>query len=142
MFLNAIFEWTASGETFNFKGKTDILVNYKSKNLFIAECKMWEGPKYHEKSIDQILTRYTSWRDSKLAILIFNKKNKNFTALTKKIDEITKSHKNYCEEYKLKSQNLAEEGVYSYKFVHPVDEDRSILLTVMTFNFFIPGTDE
>ncbi|MBM4265371.1 MAG: hypothetical protein FJ144_01955 [Deltaproteobacteria bacterium] len=39
--LNGQFEWDATGETFNFTGKTDILVNYEGRRfppspLFIA----------------------------------------------------------------------------------------------------------
>jgi hypothetical protein len=36
--LNGQFEGAASGETFNYEGKTDILVRVDGKNIFIAEC--------------------------------------------------------------------------------------------------------
>ena len=39
--LNAFYEGTATGETFNGSGKTDILLRHEDKNLFIAECKFW-----------------------------------------------------------------------------------------------------
>jgi hypothetical protein len=36
---------TASGETFNKEGKTDIILKYApdGSNLFVAECKFWHG---------------------------------------------------------------------------------------------------
>lgn len=43
--LNGYYEGQATGETFNYEGKTDILVRANGKNIFIAECKYWGGPK-------------------------------------------------------------------------------------------------
>jgi hypothetical protein len=40
--LNGQFEGKATGETFNYEGKTDILIRHQGKNLFIAECKFLE----------------------------------------------------------------------------------------------------
>ena len=37
--LNGQYEGQATGETFNFEGKTDILIRVEGKNVFIAECK-------------------------------------------------------------------------------------------------------
>jgi hypothetical protein len=37
--LNGHYEGQATGETFNFDGKTDILIRVDGKNIFIAECK-------------------------------------------------------------------------------------------------------
>jgi hypothetical protein len=42
------------------------------RNVFIAECKFWKGPKAFGEAIDQLLG-FTTWRDSKTAILVFNK---------------------------------------------------------------------
>ena len=67
--LNAFFEGRATGETFNKKGKTDILIRYNNDNVFISECKFWKGPKMLENTIDQLLN-YITWRDTKSAIFI------------------------------------------------------------------------
>jgi len=37
--LNGAFKGQATGETFNFQGKTDILMRDQAKNVFVAECK-------------------------------------------------------------------------------------------------------
>src|SRR6266852_3818037 len=66
------YEGGASGETFNAQGKTDILIRAKDRNVFIAECKFWRGPKGFDDAITQLLG-YLSWRDSKCALLIFNR---------------------------------------------------------------------
>ena len=39
--LNGHYEGGASGETFNYEGKTDILIRVQGKNIFIAECEYW-----------------------------------------------------------------------------------------------------
>src|SRR5207248_2156138 len=36
--LNGQYEGQATGETFNFQGKTDILIRTEGRNVFIAEC--------------------------------------------------------------------------------------------------------
>ena len=43
--LNGHYEGNATGETFNYNGKTDILIRERGKNIFVAECKIWDGPK-------------------------------------------------------------------------------------------------
>jgi len=53
--LNAMYEGLATGETFNYCGKTDILLRYDGRNAFVAECKFWKGPKTITDTITQLL---------------------------------------------------------------------------------------
>ena len=62
----------ATGETFDYEGKTDILIRSEGEEYFITECKYWNGPKKLSDTVDQLLS-YTSWRDTKAAIVIFNR---------------------------------------------------------------------
>lgn len=62
--LNGRFEGQATGETFNEHGKADILIRSGDRNIFIAECKFWGGPKVLSDAIDQLLS-YSSWRDTR-----------------------------------------------------------------------------
>lgn len=132
MMLNSHFKGQATGETFNYKGKTDILIRYEGKNAFIAECKFWRGKKRLIDAIDQLL-KYISWRDTKTAILIFNK-NIDFSTVLEKIDPILKSH--YCCKRNniLINDKLKNETIFSYVFHHPNDVNREIILTILTFN--------
>lgn len=68
--LNTHYQGTGSAEAFNFGGKTDILISYEGRSLFIAECKFWSGAKGFTHTIDQLFG-YHAWRDTKLAILMF-----------------------------------------------------------------------
>ena len=70
--LNGHYEGGATGETFNAAGKTDILIREENKNVFIAECKFWHGQQAFREAVDQLLG-YLTWRDSKCALLIFNR---------------------------------------------------------------------
>jgi hypothetical protein len=88
--LNGHFEGAATGETFNHQGKTDILVRVDGRNIFIAECKFWRGEKQFIETVDQILS-YLSWRDTKAAIILFNR-NKDFSQVLAKIKEAMAAH--------------------------------------------------
>lgn len=50
---------TATGETFNRGGKTDILLKYSNdgSNLFVGECKFWHGAKEFLNAISQLFDR-------------------------------------------------------------------------------------
>lgn len=125
--LNAQFEGQATAETFNYQGKTDILIRVEGENVFIAECKFWGGQAQYLETIDQILS-YLSWRDTKAAILVFNR-NVNFTEVLEKIAAITPSHAHYK-----RSLGRPDETTFRYVFAQPEDPNREVLLTVMAFN--------
>jgi hypothetical protein len=59
-----------TAETDNQGGHTDILARYEGRNVFIAECKFWDGEASLTATIDQLFG-YTGWRDTKLAIVMF-----------------------------------------------------------------------
>jgi len=90
--LNGQYEGQATGETFNAEGKVDILVRVDGKNIFIAECKFWDGPDSLTKALNQVLG-YATWRDTKLALLIFNR-DREFSYVLSKIPEVMTQHPN------------------------------------------------
>ena len=125
--LNGHYEGQATGETFNFDGKTDILIRADGKNIFIAECKFWKGPKAFRKSIDQLLN-YSTWRDTKTALLVFNRDAEMSTVL-KRIPEAVKDHPNYKT-----SRDYDSETGFRYILRHRDDANREIVLTVLVFD--------
>lgn len=124
--LNGQYEGQATGETFNFEGKTDILIRDKGKNIFIAECKFWRGAKSFADTIDQLLG-YTCWRDTKTAILVFNRE-KNFSNVLSQIPDLVKQHSNFKREL-----SHAPETGFRFVLNHRDDKDRDIILTVLAF---------
>lgn len=76
-FLNTHYLGTATGETFSKTGKTDIRIPFDNKAAYIAECKIWHGIKSFQDAWSQLFG-YTTWRDVKTSIILFNKSNKGF----------------------------------------------------------------
>jgi hypothetical protein len=68
--LNSHKDIFSSGESFNKRGKTDILVSSVNKTIFIAECKIWRGKKSLQEAIAQLLS-YLTWRDNRVALIVF-----------------------------------------------------------------------
>jgi len=129
--LNGQFEGIATGETFNVGGKTDILLRANDKNIFIAECKFWKGPKHYKEAIDQLLG-YTAWRDTKTAILVFNRGTAMSTVLSG-IKSETVIHSNFK-----RTLDWKHESGYRFIFHHDSDINREFMLTVLVFD--IPST--
>ena len=116
---------TQSGRISNFEGKTDILIRVNGRNIFIAECKFWRGPKKLTETINQLLG-YTSWRDTKTAIIVFNR-NKDFSAVLSKIPDTVTEHPNY------KKTLQVSETQFRYVFTNRDDTNRELFLTIMAF---------
>ena len=125
--LNGHYEGQATGETFNYEGKTDILIRSEGKNIFIAECKYWGGPQTLTGAIDQLLG-YSSWHDTKVAVILFNR-NRNFTGVLDSIRSTTKEHPNYKRELEERSETS-----FPFIFSHRDDANREMTLTVMAFD--------
>lgn len=125
--LNGHYEGGASGETFNMNGKTDILIRVDNKNIFIAECKFWRGQKAFNEAIDQILG-YLSWRDTKCALLIFNK-TKETTAIRDKMNEVITKRIEYR-----RTIFHNEDGDSRYIFVKQEDPGREIIITTQLYD--------
>jgi hypothetical protein len=127
MQLNGHYEGQATGETFNYEGKTDILVRVDGQNIFIGECKFWEGPRKLLETIDQILS-YSSWRDTKVALIIFNR-NKNFTAVLNAIKDTVPTHPNFK-----RSLNIEGETRSRYVLSHKDDPSREMIVSILAFD--------
>ncbi len=125
--LNGHYEGAATGETFNAAGKTDILIRVGDRNVFIAECKFWRGPKSFEDALDQLLG-YLSWRDSKCALLVFNQA-KDSSAVRTKMHEIMVARPE-CR----KTIAHEEDGDSRYVFVKSSDPGREIHICTMLFD--------
>ena len=125
--LNGHYEGSASGETFNAGGKTDILIRVNDKNIFIAECKFWGGEQTFQDAIDQLLG-YLTWRDSKCALFIFNQ-NRNTTAVAHKMHEVMQARPE-CKKY----VGPDARGDHRYTLVKPSEPGREITITTQLFD--------
>jgi hypothetical protein len=124
--LNGQFQGNATGETFSAAGKTDILIKVDGKNVFIAECKFWSGPKSVSDALDQVLS-YTTWRDAKLALFVFAKGG-SFTDVLRRIDEAVSAHA-------VTVHRVGDAGATGFRYLlaRPDDRERQLTLTVLAF---------
>lgn len=133
MTLDPNFEFgSASGETFNKTGKTDIQLRYDSSVVFIAECKFWSGSKNYLSTIDQLLG-YLTWRDNKSSIIVFVKQ-KDFSSILSKVESETIKHSNF-----LSFVGNTDENWFNYRFHINGDRNREVQLAVQVYN--IPIND-
>lgn len=127
--LNTHYKQDATGETFRVNGKTDILLQFDNRAAFVAECKMWSGVSGLRKAIAQLFS-YTTWRDTKVSIVLFNKRTQGFAAVLGKIDlELTSS-----------ACNVSRVGASKWLCTIPDDSnDRTMHVAVFAFNLFVPA---
>jgi len=127
MMLEPNFQGSATGETFNKTGKTDILLRYEGSNVFIAECKFWRGQKAFLDTITQLLG-YLTWRDSKVAVIVFVP-TKDFSSVLDIAKDVIGSHPNYLE-----FNGSKDETWLNYTFHLNEDRNRLVKIAVMLYH--------
>jgi hypothetical protein len=135
LYLEPRFQGSSTGETFNNTGKTDILIRYEGKNVFIAECKYWKGSKGYLDTITQLL-RYLTWRDSKAAVILFVR-NRDFSSVIDQIQSATPQHPNF-----LGHVNKIDATWFNFRFHINGDRNREVKLAVLLFHFPEPSDIE
>jgi hypothetical protein len=125
--LNGQYEGRATGETFNAAGKTDILIQENDQNVFIAECKFWHGEKAAAQAINQLLG-YVTWRDTKTALLLFNR-NKGFSTMLSSLRDAVEKHPCFAAALAHKDSTSLR-----YLFSMPDDPARRLYLAVLAFD--------
>ena len=79
------------------------------------------------ETIDQLLG-YSSWRDTKVAVLVFNR-NKSLSKVLESVQATTSSHSN-CK----RVIGPQSETSFRYVFSHLNDANREMTVTVMVFD--------
>ena len=125
--LNSKFQGQASGETFNASGKTDILVKHQDRILFVAECKFWKGGQSLSDAIDQLLG-YLTWRETKGAILLFNR-NRDFSAVLAQVPKVIQAHPQF-----VRQERYEKSTGFRFAVRHPNDAARHLLVTILAFD--------
>ena len=119
--------YSSVGEAFNHKGKTDIMVKKGNDIIFIAECKIWKGAKGLVDAVSQLLS-YLTWRDTKTALLIFNR-NVEMTTVLQSIENALPQIPNYI------SGKQSDETTFNCVFHFNNDKNRRIKMAIMVFDF-------
>ena len=126
--LNATYKGDATGETFRNKGKTDICIERENRAAFVAECKMWTGPKEVGKAIEQ-LESYLTWRDCKTALIYFVKR-KDFFKTLETAEASLRSFEG------MKNVNAMDKNEFECRFLSKVNPGQLIQMRVMLFNLY------
>ena len=127
--LNTHYE-NATGETFRKIGKTDIQIEFENKAAFVGECKIWHGEKMFTEAIQQVIN-YTTWRDLRVSVIVFNKDNQSFRAV---LDKIGKWVKDNTINFINKKENFFECDYFLS------DSGTSVKLTILAFDLYVDKT--
>lgn len=125
--LNANYQGTATGETFVGYGKTDILLRWRDRDAFIGECKFRSGPEHFTSAIGQLLNRYTVWRDTRVALILFIRDIVDITSIIEKAGVCIAGHERLLQAFR--SQEPDRRRDYLLRAAN--DEQRIIRLTLL-----------
>jgi len=129
--LNAVFQGSATGETFVRKGKTDIHLQMNiDGGILSAECKFWGGEKLYCETIDQHFS-YLTWRQN-YAIQITFSTNQGFSEVIEKAIESAKSHTTYVEN----SFRQISETHFVTTNTFPEDSSKRVEIHHLLFNLY------
>ncbi|MEM7036387.1 MAG: hypothetical protein AAF570_05345, partial [Bacteroidota bacterium] len=88
------------------------------------------GASEFRKAIDQLFERYLTWRDSKVALIIFVNQ-KGFTSVLQTIREEASKH--LLHKYHKGDRG---ESSFSYVFGLPQDQQKDVFIEIMAFHYF------
>lgn len=126
--LNATYKGDATGETFRNAGKTDINIERENRAAFVAECKMWTGPKAVAEAVYQ-LDSYLTWRDCKTA-LIFFVRIKDFLGILEKAENALNDIA------EMRNVNKIDKNIFDCQFLSKSNPGQLIKIRVMLFNLY------
>jgi hypothetical protein len=127
MALNSVYQGMTSGEAFNKEGRTDILIKYQDRNLFVSECKIWRSDGYFLEGIDQLLS-YLTWRDTKTSYIIFSK-NRDVTKVIGRSKELMESHPNF-----IRTEKVISDSCVKYRFKQKSEASTECFMTLHVFD--------
>lgn len=133
--LNAHYEGGAVGEAFSYSGKTDILISENGRSVFVAECKVWQGPASLSNAVGQLLS-YLTWRDTKAAILLFSRR-KSFSRVLAVVPDVLRRHSTFRRETPVPMENA-----FRVVLGRPDDPGQEIIVTVLAFDVPVLASPE
>ena len=128
--LNAVFESSATGETFSVHGKCDIHIPIADGEVFIAECKWWGGEKTLVQVLTQLLERLT-WHESYGTIILFVK-NTDFGIARQKVLELL-PHMSGA----MGQPRTVKDNQYTQNFRLPSDNSTQVEVRVLIYNLYV-----
>jgi hypothetical protein len=118
-----------TGESFNKRGKTDILLKQNNTTLFVAECKIWSGEKHFQEAITQLFS-YLTWRDTQAALIVFVQEAV-ISLIPQKIKDSIPNHPNY-----IKMLDEVDKNWINYRF--HIDNDPGVEVALAFMIYHLP----
>jgi hypothetical protein len=129
--LNGVYQGAATGEAFRKYGKPDLRIEEQSRSAFVGECKLWGGERVLISALEQLLD-YTTWRDGKAALIMFNKSVAGFAGLQETIAKALPAHGLF-----LRDKGCRHMGEHRFAFRTKEDEGREITIHAFCFNLYV-----
>ncbi len=129
--LNGVYQGAATGEAFRKYGKTDLRIEEQSRSAFVGECKVWAGESVLIGALEQLLD-YTTWRDGKAALIMFNKAVAGFAGLQETIAKALPAHALF-----IRDKGCMHPGEHRFVFRTKEDQGREIAVHVFCFNLYV-----
>lgn len=136
LILNGNYQGQAAGEVFNRSGKTDVLVRTGDRNVFIAECKVWDGAAKLTSAVDQLLS-YLVWRDGKAALILFIRA-KSPTEVIRRADEAISAHPQFLKRFSPADPSIR----IDYLLRSTADPERSVRTALIPIAIAPPNNKE
>lgn len=95
--LNANYQGAVTGETFIKAGKSDILLRWRDRDAFLGECKIWKDKDSFVSGITQLLDRYTVWRNTRAALILFIRNRRNITQVIENANLYVTNHPRFIQ---------------------------------------------
>ena len=129
-FLNTHYLGTATGEAFCKAGRADIHILFENKAAYIAECKVWFSDQDLTAAVEQLF-KYTTWRDIKTSIIIFNKRSMFFKRILLSIEDYLRKNE-LCRNIRPISENE-----WLCEFKQSPDATDYITIHIIAFNLYL-----
>ena len=126
--LNATYKGDVTGETFRNAGKTDICIERENRAAFVAECKMWTGPKEVSSAVFQ-LDSYLTWRDCKTALIYFVRR-KDFLKVLESAEDALKAIDG------MKRVSSVDKNEFECQLLSKANPGQLVKVRVMLFNLY------
>ncbi|OFY94803.1 MAG: hypothetical protein A2309_06540, partial [Bacteroidetes bacterium RIFOXYB2_FULL_35_7] len=136
--LNTHSNFLSKGEVFNNEGKTDLWI-YSKLHLYeyFYEFKIWSNSNDIDEGIKQTCTKYSNHKNKCNGLVVFNKKNKDFSSVIQNIKSIILNNKEIeFEQIKEFNSNSEDDNVFTFTYNHPRASAKKCLLKVLIFNLY------
>lgn len=120
--LNSHYRGRTQAEAFNMSGKTDLLISYEDKNLFIGECKSGAGPRHSPRRLTN--SSATPLGATPASLIVFVEQ--------KRLGEVVaKARAALSEHPQFRSLGTSEEAELRAEMFWPGDPERLVDLAVL-----------